>query len=1195
MTSDAIAHAGRRAMAGGILRPGIFWAVALPLAAGGDLLSAEAAGDESLSAGATVGDLLSAEAAGDSLSTGTASDSLASPFPLAALGEARHSATVTSERLCLPHRHLDPASLDVRHGDRRLLPGRDYLVDPRSGCLSFPDPRTWLGAELEVSYSYFPFELELQYAHRLPATLEVAAAAPDSVVPLARRARESAELPVGGRLQVRGNKTFAVRFGTHRDPSLDQSLDLDVSGEVASGVELRAILSDRDLPLQAQGNTETIDELDKVSLELRSRNLSATLGDYNVEAYGGSFLAYAKRLEGLKAEGKVGERQFVLAAAVAKGQFISQELIGVESKQGPYALTDAGGNGAIVVIAGSETVWMNGERLTRGENNDYTIDYGRAEITFTPSRLVTRDSRITVDFEYSAEAFKRNFYVGGARAAVADSLLTLGVAVVSEADDSGDPLAEMSDAERELLATAGDSAHSVSAAAGVYVGDGAGDYIALGADAALRYQYAGDGRGNYEVNFVDVGTGAGDYLDSLTTAGERAYRYVGFGAGAYLPGRSLAPPVAHRLIDVSGRSRLGEALLVESELAVSGLDLNTLSSQDDLDNGGSAKNLRLTYSPAVDLWGQDLAVKVSGGYRDVGTRFRTLGRVRPADYAYTWNAPAGAFDRGERMRDLGVELSPISGLVLGSELASTRADRYGGERTAFSLRLARRVQGRFRVERGDGLVREPPGTKAAQIGRDRTDRTRDVETGELSTALGFLTPRLHYEREERIERRPDWRNGLVYTQFGGGTEVGLPARSRFVVDLRQRLDRDLGTGRAWADLRRAFEQSYRLEIPRAGTVSLAGGFTRRASTEIATGDRRLSDLIQVDLLHASHDGGVESETHYDVTTSDVSGEEQELVFVGNGQGAYDEFGRYVGSGGDYALRRGEAGSAADLRTRLRLSTRGEVRPRYFLGRPDSLRGPERILAALGFETTMQVDESTRLPLASPRLFFFPSNYQRDDATFNGTFLLRQDVDVLEGNRLLALRLRMERQDDLDQRIAGVKQDHAVRTQGVRVRSSVWSPLSAELEQTWGSAIQEEQARAQAGAVSRLELSQGTTSLDLSGRPKGDTRIGVIIRRRSERERGGSAETGILELVPGFTTHLRQARIDLRYRHVHEKRVGVFPASYRAGLSPGTRSEYDLSVDYRATEHVTVGGGIEGSRPPAQKFNHAARLEVRAFF
>jgi hypothetical protein len=146
-----------------------------------------------------------------------------------------------------------------------------------------------------------------------------------------------------------------------------------------------------------------------------------------------------------------------------------------------------------------------------------------------------------------------------------------------------------------------------------------------------RYQYAGPRLGDYEVSFVSVGMGAGDYADSATASGERAYRYVGLGAGSYLPGRIVAPPAAHRLVDLTGQAKLGNAISIESELAVSGLDLNTLSSRDDLDNAGSAKNVRLRYTPEVAVGGRELGLALSGGYRDVGTRFRTLGRIRPAD------------------------------------------------------------------------------------------------------------------------------------------------------------------------------------------------------------------------------------------------------------------------------------------------------------------------------------------------------------------------------------------------------------------------------------------------------------------------------------------------------------------------------------------------------------------------------------
>jgi hypothetical protein len=539
----------------------------------------------------------------------------------------------------------------------------------------------------------------------------------------------------------------------------------------------------------------------------------------------------------------------------------------------------------------------------------------------------------------------------------------------------------------------------------------------------------------------------------------------------------------------------------------------------------------------------------------------------------------------------------MRGFALGTDVAATRTDSYDGDRTGFSLRLDRRLAGHLRVERTDGRLKPGDGDGGAGdslLAADSAERSRDLDVAELRTTFSRLTPRLHYEREERVDTGSESRSGLAYTQFGGGTEIGLPAGARALIDFRRRHDRHLGATSPWTDLQRSFEQSYRLEVPRARSVSLSGAYTRRSSHDLRSDSKQISDLIQVDLLHASHNGGFESETHYDVTTTDVSSEGQELVFVGEGAGAYDEFGRFVGSGGDYALLRGDAGSS-DLRTQLRLSMRGEVRPRRFLGSPSKLHGAGRLLAALGFETTMEVDELTKLNLASPSRLFDLSSYQRDGATFLGNFFLRQDVDILEANRLVNLRLRAERRDQADNRIDGVEQDLAVRNQAVRLRSTPWSPFTAELEQSWGSQLEKEAAAAAGGEVDRFDVTTGATALDLVGRPGGSMRLELLIRRQVDEERNGAARARRLEITPSFTTHVRQARIDCRYRRLDEEREGVFPASYRVGSSAGVRNEYDVNVDYRATDHVTVSGGVEGIRPPQQSFNHTARVEVRAFF
>ena len=69
----------------------------------------------------------------------------------------------------------------------------------------------------------------------------------------------------------------------------------------------------------------------------------------------------------------------------------------------------------MLIVSGSESVFVNGIRLERGENEDYIIDYNAGEIVFNATYPITSEMRITVEYQYSDRNYSRVVATGGGK------------------------------------------------------------------------------------------------------------------------------------------------------------------------------------------------------------------------------------------------------------------------------------------------------------------------------------------------------------------------------------------------------------------------------------------------------------------------------------------------------------------------------------------------------------------------------------------------------------------------------------------------------------------------------------------------------------------------------------------------------------------------------------------------------------
>jgi len=333
----------------------------------------------------------------------------------------------------------------------------DYTIDYKLGQISIKEgvPQESI---IRIDYRIIPISVQRSYQRQLFAPAEMPP--PEREEPPPSEAPE-AQVPSAvppAALDFSGTKTLSLSMESIRGLTINQPTRLNVSGKVSENVSVIAMLSDQDLPLQPEGTTEEIEDLDRILIKIQGKHLSATLGDYEAAFGETEFVLLPKMLEGAQAEGEFDVGGFTLLGAVSKGQTSSVTFPGVEG-QNEYRIAADGRY--IVMIAGSETVWLNGREMRRGEENDYVIrDYGDPIVEFTNKHLITSNDVIVVDFEYIEEDrnYRQDLYgtrgkvkLGqgeqGSRETVLREGLTLGVSYATESDDKDNPLILLNDKE----------------------------------------------------------------------------------------------------------------------------------------------------------------------------------------------------------------------------------------------------------------------------------------------------------------------------------------------------------------------------------------------------------------------------------------------------------------------------------------------------------------------------------------------------------------------------------------------------------------------------------------------------------------------------------------------------------------------------------------------------------------------------
>ncbi len=458
-----------------------------------------------------------------------------------------------------------------------------------------------------------------------------------------------------GNIRAEGSMNRAIGFGNNQDAVINSSLNMQLSGVLGDSIEIQAAITDNNIPIQPDGNTQQLNEFDQVFLQFKKKNWQLNLGDIEIRRNQSYFLNFYKRLQGITFQttqqlNKHLSSSTMVSGSIAKGKFTRNLIAAQEGNQGPYRLKGANNEFFFIVLANTERVFIDGQLLSRGEDQDYVINYNSAEITFTPRRMITKDSRIQVEFEYADRNFL-NANVFLAQEFELNKKLKISLGYFSNSDAKNSTInQELDPAQKQFLSGIGDSIQNALYPSATLDTFAAGKvlyqkiYFNPGTGIDSFYQYSTDPQlAKYSLSFITVGDGKGNYVPDFNGANGKVYKYVapiaGVKQGSYEPVTILVTPKKQQILNFGIDYAITKNTNLKTELATSNSDVNTFSSKNNGDDRGYAAKFQLASNKSLDSL-RGLVLNTSLDYEYVQRKFKPLERLRGVEFGRDWGLEA---------------------------------------------------------------------------------------------------------------------------------------------------------------------------------------------------------------------------------------------------------------------------------------------------------------------------------------------------------------------------------------------------------------------------------------------------------------------------------------------------------------------------------------------------------------------------
>ncbi|MFZ1081523.1 MAG: hypothetical protein WAO19_06305, partial [Candidatus Kryptoniota bacterium] len=896
---------------------------------------------------------------------------------------------------------------------------------------------------------------------------------------------------------------------------------------------------------------------------------------------------------------------------------------------GPYQLVGSDGSSTIIVIAGTEKVYLDGVQMVRGETNDYVIDYSNAQITFTAKHLITNLSRIFVDFEYSDGNYERTFAGGTAQTSLADNKIDLRVSYYQEGDGVNSSLgATLSDSDRAILSSAGANRLAASKTGVQYVGRdsitgiGEGQYfldsmIVSGKPYYIyRFVQPTDTsdlvKAVYSVSFSEVGSGKGDYQ----SVGFGQFNFIGVGQGDYAPIIILPMPQFQQLADINTVYHFNKDGAVNLEYAASSFNANTLSSLPGVISDGYGMKFGFDYAPKhLLIGGSDLgALTFNEMTRYEEANFNPMDQTNDIEFNREWGIDT-LTPGDELLNQAHIDFSPS---MRGSKLT------FGGDvgRITRGLDFSSGRYSGFVTLGGDSNLTPSVDYHATMV-NSKDDAfsnfgTMFTQSGTIQFRIGKFLPGFRFASEDHRTATTGtdslWANSYRYVEYGPTLSIAHLYNFDFSVDGYVHDESGI-IGGELVPSSKSFISDFvsRFNTRNDFSSNLTLTYRKKTYTEdfVNLGNSDNESVLskwEADFTPLNH--GLETNLFYQVTTERATRLEQIFWKVLPGQGQYiwvdgNHNGQVdltnpldfqeVNFNGDYTLLTRPTTTlypVIDLKTNLRIG----LTPDKFLKNDGSFTNT--ILRALSTVTLWQIAENNQTANVSDIYLLHLSKFLNDSLTLSGSQLFQQDFYILQNNRDFSLRLRFLQNKSLDQYSISIERGYK-REQSVRLRTKLTDTFFEELDislnnDNVNSSYIDHAHEISSSSVSSLLSYKPTTTIESSFKIQLSNAVDAYRASLTNSMNTEVINVAYSILTKGrLTTQLERDEVIIENQSSGAN--AYLPFELTQGFSPGQTYTWQIGFEYRINSFIQANASYTGRNQPNEAVINTMTAEVRAFF